>query len=743
MGGATTRSRWSLWWAVGVSVWLLVVPSMLVVVRLAVPSDGLPVVEPSGSLAEGLVRVQPPAPVAGVVSGDAIVAVGGRLVDELLDRPESRSVAAGDELRYRVRRGDVERDVPVVLRDRRQFADLAADRAPLLVAMLGFFMLGAWLVWRRPGEAAAHAFLVLGAALVSLQLMQLSFVEPLDLFARPWAVAWSVVGLAAFMVMGVAALSFASTFPSTGGRPGWWSSPAVCAVPVLMMVVVALAYLFGWLSTAAISVVDGAAGIVWMATTLLAVVVAVGRWWRYRTDLVARRQMQVVLLGFAATFVPLLLLNVIPNDGPEVGFALLVLPFPIAVVTAIVRDDLFGLDVVLNRTIVLVLSTVVLLAVYAAVVVATIALTNDRGPWVAIPAAGTVAVLFAPVRQRAQRWVDHRLFGFGSDPAIVFHRLGIRLSGLAEPDALMAAVVDSVTESLRLPYAAIETQTAGARVLVEQRGSPTDAVEWFDLLAGEDAVGRLGVSPRRDARTLTPGERALLQDLARHVAVVAQLARVMNQLRAAQRQLIVARENERHRIQRDLHDRIGPVLVGMSLQLSVAVDAANSPDLAELLTGLQREASRATDDLRRLVRNLRPAELAEIGLSTAVEAAAARFSASGDLRFEVEIPLRLPDLSTAIEDGVYHVCIEAMANAVRHSNARRGVVRITPRVGGGLDVTIEDDGTGIDAKYNPGTGLVSMTERVTAIGGLLDVRSGDGRGTQVHVQILGNGSFDV
>lgn len=742
MGAVTPGSRWSLWWAVGVSAWLVVVPSALLVVRLAVPSDGLPVVQPSGSFGDGGVHVQPPAPVAGVVSGDVVVAVSGHPIDVLFESPRTRAVAADEELTYRVRRGDVERDVSVTLRERRQLGAIVADRVTLIGAMSVFFALGVWLVCRRPGEAAAHAFLVLGGALVSLQIVQLAFVEPLDLIARPWAVAWSIAGLAGFMVMGVTALSFASTFPSTGTRPGWWSTPVLFAVPVVILVVVALAYMLGWLSTDAVAAVDAAAGVLWLGLTVLAVVVAGVRWRKYRADPVARRQVQVMLLGFVGTFGSLLFVNVAHVGPPESLFAVLVLPFPIAVVTAIVRHDLFGLDVVLNRTVVWLISTVVLLAVYVAVVATTIAVTDEAGPWAAVPAAGIVAVLFAPVRDRARRWVDHRLFGFASDPALVFHRLGIRLSGLAEPDALMAAVVDSVTESLRLPYAAIETHAGGSSVLVEQRGRPTDAVEWFDLVAGDDVVGRLGVSPRRDTRALTPSDRELLNDLARHVAVVAQLARLMNQLRATQRQLIVAREDERHRIQRDLHDRIGPALVGIALQLSVAADAAPSPDLTELLTSLQREASRATDDLRRLVRDLRPAELDEIGLSTAVEAAAARLSATGALRFDVEIPLRLPDLPAEVEDGIYQVCIEAMANAVRHSGASRGVVRISPGVGGGLDVTIEDDGTGIDPDREQGTGLTSMTARVTAIGGELSIGTGEGHGTQVFVHIPDDGRSD-
>ena len=443
--------------------------------------------------------------------------------------------------------------------------------------------------------------------------------------------------------------------------------------------------------------------------------------------------MQLVVLGFVGTFVPLIVGNVVPNDSSELWFALVILPLPVAVVTAIVRHDLFQLDVVLNRTLVLVTTSVVLLAIYVAVVIAAVAITDSSSPWVAIPAAGVVAALATTVRAPAQRWVGHRLFGFGSDPAVVFHRLGARLSAVAEPDELLAAVLDSVTESLRLPYASIEIESAGSRVLVEQRGRPSEVVEWFDLVAGNDVAGWLGVSPRRDLQALTALDRALLVDLSSHLAVVVRLARVMNQLRAAQRQLIVAREDERHRIQRDLHDRIGPTLVGMSLQLSVAAEDAASSEQTELLTRLQHDASRATEDLRRLVRDLRPAELDEIGLPTAVEIAAARLGSAGRVHFSVEIPLRLPDAHTGSRGRDLP--------AVRRSNDQRGAPQRRPTQFGSYQpqhrrwTRCHDRRRRVRHRpeQQPGTGLTSMTERVDALGGQLDIGTDHRGGTQLHV----------
>jgi signal transduction histidine kinase len=673
--------------------------------------------------------------VSGIAAGDVVVAIDGRPIDELVDQPTRRPVAAGDRLQYRVQQGETERDVTIMVRERRQLGATLAEAAPALAAVTVVLGLGLWLIRRRPEEPAAHVFLVFSAAAMSIVLGALAFLEPLDLAARPWAAAWAMVGLAGFPVLGVSMLAFALTFPSAGSSH---SPPMLpwCTVPIAVMVVLGLAYLAGWMSIERSVTFDSVVGILWLLTVLAALVIALVRWRRYRHQLVARRQVQITLLGFAATIVPLLLINVIPNDLPGAWFALIVLPLPVGLATAIARHDLFELDLVLSRTLAWAICTGVLFAVYVLIVATVTLVTDDRGPWAAVPAAAAVALLFAPVREHVRRWVNHRLFGMSSDPASVMRNLGTRVSGLSEPEALMAAVVDTVTESLRLPFAAIESGRDSARLLVEQRGRPTDTVEWFELVSGDQTVGRLGVSPRRDVRTLTPADRAVLHDLARHVAVVTQLARVTNELRAAQRRTIVAREDERHRIQRDLHDRIAPALVGITLQLSVAAERVGGDCVGALLTNLQTDASRATEDLRRLVRDLRPAELEEIGLSAAVETAAVRLSAHGALRFAVEAPLRLPPLDHDVEDAAYHVCLEAMTNTLRHSGARRGLVRISTAVGGGLEVSIDDDGTGIPHPIQPGTGLASMTERVTAVGGRMTVGATEtGTGTRISVLI--------
>ena len=154
--------------------------------------------------------------------------------------------------------------------------------------------------------------------------------------------------------------------------------------------------------------------------------------------------------------------------------------------------------------------------------------------------------------------------------------------------------------------------------------------------------------------------------------MAARTVALLTELRRAQQTLLVAREQERHRIHRDLHDGLGPALVGLTLQLEVAAELAEPhEELARLLGRLHEGAARSARDVRRLVRDLRPAELEELGLPAAVAAAADRLRAPSAPRFELVAPARMPSLPAEVEDVAYKACLEAMTNVLRHSGASR------------------------------------------------------------------------
>jgi signal transduction histidine kinase len=167
------------------------------------------------------------------------------------------------------------------------------------------------------------------------------------------------------------------------------------------------------------------------------------------------------------------------------------------------------------------------------------------------------------------------------------------------------------------------------------------------------------------------------------------------------------------------------------LQLEVAADLAGDGELGTLTRRLHAEAARTTDDVRRMVRDLRPGELEELGLPAAVAAAAARLSSPHAPQFDLDTPASLPELSAQVEDAAYKICLEAMTNVIKHSSATRCTIRLshTPTT---LDLEISDDGRGITPNPTTGTGLPSMRERATAVGGQLTLSSGSPSGTIVR-----------
>jgi signal transduction histidine kinase len=479
---------------------------------------------------------------------------------------------------------------------------------------------------------------------------------------------------------------------------------------------------------------DDVAGLWSLVVTVAAMAVFAIRWRRLRADPALRRRVQLVAIGFACTFLPIILANLAPFHLPEALFVLLLLPFPASVAAAVARRDLFDLDVAVNRTLVAVLSGGVLLVLYLLVVGVAVKVTGDSGPLVALPAAGVVAVSFAPVRDAVRRMINRRLHGSVSDPSRVFHRMGVRLSAAADPDALLTALVDTINDALRLPFGAIEVTTAEGWQVAEQRGRPTPVVERFDVVSGDEVVGRLAVSPRRDTGVLSTRDRQLLEDLARHSGVALRVASLLTELRTAQQRVRLASEQERHRIHRDLHDGVGPVLVGLALQLEVAADMAAGTPLGGLLARLHGEAARTIEDIRRLVKDLRPLELDQLGLATAVAAAAERLRSGGHPHIQVEAPPRLPACTPPVEDAAYKICLEAMSNAVRHSGATMCVLSIGTTGPGQLRIDVHDDGHGFEAAAGAGTGLQSMRERAAAVGGTVTIAS-DAGGTRIEATL--------
>lgn len=464
-------------------------------------------------------------------------------------------------------------------------------------------------------------------------------------------------------------------------------------------------------------------GLVGVALGLLGGVVALVV--RYRAAQGAARQ-QVKWVVWAGVLLGVeVATELIPgNPVSSVTGTAAVALFAAAVAVAILRHRLLDIDVVINRTVVFVVLSAAVVGTYMACVTAFAAAVGQPVRLGGgLLATALVAVGFVPARQRVQRVVDRMMYGERRDPYGVMSRLGASLEPRGSRSEL-AVVVDTVTQTLKLPYAAIVAP--GGEVLAATGVARGTAVAWPLVYQGA-CLGELRVEPRPPAGGFGRDERRLLVDLARQVAVAVHAVQLSADLRASRRRLVTAKEEERRRLRRDLHDGLGPKLAAVGLQLDTArMLLGDRPEqAAETLTAVTAEIRATIDDVRRLVYELRPPALDELGLVGAVRDCAARLEPGGPL-IEVAAAHPLPPLPAAVEVAAYRIANEALTNVVRHADAGRCEVGI--RVDGDeLVVTVRDDGTGLPAAgARSGVGMQSMAERAAEIGGCFLVGPGTG-----------------
>jgi signal transduction histidine kinase len=418
---------------------------------------------------------------------------------------------------------------------------------------------------------------------------------------------------------------------------------------------------------------------------------------------------------------------------------------PLAAGIAILRRGLFDIDVVVNRTLVYAALTIIVAGGYMLLVTAASALfAADRGGigWPLL-VTGVVAVAFQPLREWVQRGVNHLLYGERDDPYAVLSRLGRQLESTLAPEEILPAIVQTMTEALRLPYAAIVLE-GGVSQPAAVAGSPVAGALRLPLVYGAEPVGELVVAPRSPGESFGAADRRLLGDLARQIGVAAHAVRLTADLQRSRERLVAAREEERRRLRRDLHDGLGSQLAALAMQ-ATALRATIERDpiaAAEAAAELRAELRAAIADIRRLVHGLRPPALDELGLVGALRERVRRYGAGGDLTdledpglaVTVIAPEALPPLPAAVEVAVYRIVDEALTNVVKHAAARSCLVRL--ETGEELSLIVEDDGSGIAAERVAGVGLLSMRERAEELGGRFTIaRRHDGAGTRLSVRL--------
>jgi signal transduction histidine kinase len=415
------------------------------------------------------------------------------------------------------------------------------------------------------------------------------------------------------------------------------------------------------------------------------------------------------------------------------AFALAAAVIPLSIGIAMLKYRLYDIDLIINRALVYGALTAAIVGVYVLVVgYLGNVLQTGSNLGVSLLATALVAVLFQPLRERLQRTVNRLMYGERDDPYDVISRLGQRLEATLSPGAVLPAIVESVAQALRLPYAAIALQSGDAYVPAAATGAPVDDLLSLPLVYQQEIVGRLLLAPRARGESFNPADRRLLDDLARQAGIAAHAVRLTADLQRSREQLVAAREEERRRLRRDLHDGLGPSLAAQTLKVgSARVLYPHDPHAADaLLAELEGDMEASLANVRRLVYNLRPPALDELGLAGAVRETAAQYRIrsedAGGFDIAIDAPNDLPPLPAAVEVAAYRIVQEALTNVVRHAQARHcriGLTVVPDDKRALLEVTVADDGVGLSAERRAGVGLSSMRERAEELGGTCSVEA--------------------
>ena len=419
------------------------------------------------------------------------------------------------------------------------------------------------------------------------------------------------------------------------------------------------------------------------------------------------------------------------GDGP-ILLLLSVAFVPVAIAIAIVRHGLLDIRLVLSRALLYGLLVGVVIAVYAGLVAGLSALVPaDADRTVAVAAALVVAFAFNPLRLLLQRVLGRAFFGRRGDPAAAAAAsVG---DGIADADNL-DAVLERARGALRIPRLELieaaggvdgsapvdggdDGRGASASRAVSGEARPDATFVDLALPPAANPPGTLRVTLRAGEHTLHPDDRQVLGLLTPSLGLLLRTLALSEELRTARAAVVEARERERVRLHRDLHDGLGPTLTSAAYRADAAANLiAGDPDRARALLAQSRaDVREALAEVRRVAYGLRPIPLDELGLVAAIRERAGQLGSA----IAVRAPEPMPELSPALELAAYRIALEGISNAQRHATGASILVELSA-ADGRLRVVVDDDGDA-PAEFTPGVGIRSMFERAEELGGVASV----------------------
>src|SRR5215831_8420233 len=632
----------------------------------------------------------------------------------------------------------------------------------------GFATVGALLIWKRPANPIGWLLSASGLsyAFATTGLLLLQFPQ-----TRAWGnwLGWlffTGFGFAVFVLL----LFPTGSLPSRRWRPVAWVTGFAVVAWALGNIFAPVSFAGGSRSPIGVAGPAGhvfnllaRAGLLMVAASGLAAIVSLV--FRYRRARTVERE-QLKWLVYVGALIVAAALATVPiehflgagsaaannlENALATGTAALV---PVAIGIAIFRYHLYDIDVVINKTLVYGSLAVFITGVYMAIVVGIGSLAQHGArPSLALSIAATavVAIAFQPVRAWVQRLANRLVYGRRATPYQVLADFAGRMAGAYAAEDLLPRMARILAEGTGATRADVWLKTgdtfqdgaawpAGAPSLPPARATAADVPAYaaadriLPVRHEGEVLGALSVS-KRPGESLTPTEDHLLADLAAQVGLVLknaglreQLLARLEEIRASRQRLVAAQDEERRRIERNIHDGAQQQLVALAIKLSIteSMIGTDTDGERELLAELRQDAAGAVEELRDLARGIYPPLLAGEGLVTALQAQARKapiptsVTADGVGRYPQDL-----------EAAVYFCVLEALQNVAKYARATRAEVRLAAS-GHHLTFEVTDDGAGFDPESRGyGTGLQGMADRLHAHGGSLDVRSSPGAGTTI------------
>jgi len=458
---------------------------------------------------------------------------------------------------------------------------------------------------------------------------------------------------------------------------------------------------------------------------LLALVVAVSRW--FGADAEERAQLRWLVWSGAVFIGATFTYPFLPTVAVDLLLGLTIGLVSASVVVAVTRSRLYEVDRLLSWTIVYAILVVGVVLVDVLLVLLVGNVLDDRA--VMLIAVIAVTLAYAPLRGKLLGVARRTVYGKRADPYGLVSALGERLEQAADTSQRVEDLARTIAEAFASPYVRVAIDRRGSGTIEASVGTRGTEITRVPIEYDGVQIGRIEMQPGRRPLVSARDQR-LLGDLVRVTAAALRASDLNRELQAGRERLVRAGEESRSRLRRDLHDELGPLLAGVRLRLEAARNAMpRSPErvMAALDAAIEEQGD-VIITIRRIVHDLRPPALDDLGLARAVEQLAERVDGGG---CTVTVTADLPHpLTAAVEVAAFRIAAEGLANARRHSDAAEIEVRLMSETDR-LIVAIDDDGHGIRTSSLPGLGLASMRERAEELGGTFDIDSAPGAGTRI------------